>query len=176
MNKCFGYCTGFCRSPVTFCFVIFTHPQWRNLEWHEATFVTKGILAVKAIKLFNVVNFGGNVARSNRRRKHFQTFLIMPFLDRHVKFTQKPWAHLCCWGVSYKPFPQCASTSWSREGSKLEAVWAKISFWRPTSSIHSLCRVFQRSVLLEDVIWFLSDNLNSWKHFRLQKFFVNGRG
>ena len=42
--------------------------------------------------------------------------------------------------------------------------------------LHTLCRVCRRSVLLEGVVWLLNDLLNRGKNFRLQNFFLSGRG
>ena len=92
-----------------------------------------------------------------------------------VRGSQKPLSHLCYCGVSFKSFPQCASTSWSWWSSNLVPVWSKAHVYvQPI--LHNVCCVCRNSVLLEDLIWFLSDVFGSWKNFRCENFFVKGRG
>ena len=68
-----------------------------------------------------------------------------------MRGSQKPWVHLCRYDVSCKPFPQCSITGVSKYR------WAKNSCWCPTSPVQSICHVCGHSVLLKDVLWFLSD-------------------
>ena len=65
------------------------------------------------------------ITHSNQGRKLLQIFLN----DRHdlssttaMRCSQKLVTHICCCGVSCKPFLQCAFTSWSRGDSNLVNV------------------------------------------------------
>ena len=67
------------------------------------------------------------------------------------------------------------------EGVQIWWLWGVKCLWAKNSRIvvqpllHSLCRVYWPSVLLEKAIWFLCYLLNPWKNFRLQ-IFLNVRG
>ena len=96
-----------------------------------------------------------------------------------MRFSQKPWAHLCCYGMSCKPFLQCSSISWSRGSSNLvtmrNKIWGPITHTVVQPVLYTLCRVCRRSVQSVYIIWFLSDIIGHRKNFRLQNFFVNGK-
>ena len=93
---------------------------------------------------------------------------------------QKPWTHLCCCGVYANVFLNvCLQAEvkvvqiWCLWEPKAFGTKAHVGVWQV---LHSLCSVCQRSILLEAVIWFLSNLLDPWKNFCLQNFFVIGKG
>ena len=101
------------------------------------------------------------ITDSNRGHRHFQTSWRNLSSSTAMRGSQKPWAHLCWCDVFCKLFSMCAH--------KLKSRGFKSGLWVPKFHVdvqpvqHSLCRVYRSSVLLENVIRFLSDLLAPWK-------------
>ena len=120
------------------------------------------------------------ITRSNRGRKLLQAFPTKTFLiDRHAHFTEALISFVLLWRVLLA-LSQFAPTNWNRGGSNL--VSGRVNIFGPNANVgvqpalHSLRRVYRRSGLFKDIIWFLSDLCGPWENFRLWSFFVNDRG
>ena len=136
-----------------FCYIaIYQHPKTSN---------------------YSVGPFLAEITLSNRGRKLLQIFLTKPFLiDGHARFKEalSPSTMLWC---DLQVFPSmCAHKLKAKRfkpsscgGQKSESQKAHIGNQPVMDSAYRVCRLF---VLLQDVIWFLSDILDPCKNFSLQ--------
>ena len=122
----------------------------------------------KDINLFDISLVA--TTRSNQGRKLLQPFLTKPFfIDRHARFAETLSSSVLVW-QPLQAFASMFIYKLKLRGFIFGDCGGR-SCW-VQSVLHILCRVHQSSVLFEDVIWFLSNLIESWKNFHLQSFFV----
>ena len=120
--------------------------------------------------------FWAKITHFNQGRKLLQSFLDDAFPHRPPFVAYRNLELICVAVVCLSNIFLNIRLQAKIDGAQTWWVWGAKVFG-PKAHVgvqpflHILCRVCQRSVLLEDIIWLLSDLLNPWKNFFLLTLF-----